>query len=421
MQNLYNLFTGSTQLPLEHSLKFTDMRNLSIVLVVGLISLFVHAQTVASTPVAVLGFKPSSVSEKGLFQEFRRELLFATDLTNQEQSIPNGDFTISVGTTAAGPKIENGAAKSVPPGISADDQVWGIFESSWFEPQAHIRRMTMAAHIADRIDLELAAAAASSADALTLADAMQAYLLETAQASQGSREVADVVNSAIVETAGTTVRVRLVISAAAMRLIRNNETSKALLHWKTGEETREQWQRVGDIIQALNIKTGSAVADIGAGDGFMTVRLARAVRAQGKVYAEDIDSKSLEIVQRRTRAGGQGWVRTIVGDAHDPRLPVNSVNAVLVVNAYHEFTDYPSMLQHIVAALKPRGRLVLVEPFSEQARNQPRQQQTSRHLIAPELLVQEVQQVGLKIVTRDDKFIDVAQGAKQSLVVAEKP
>lgn len=123
---------------------------------------------------------------------------------------------------------------------------------------------------------------------------------------------------------------------------------------------RDAWQMPDAIMDALGIADGAAVADIGAGGGWFTVRLARRVGPNGVVYAQDLQVPMLEAIQRRVDREGLKNVRTVKGEIGDPRLTPNSVDVVLIVDAYHEFTNPVELLRHLAAALKPGGRIGVV-------------------------------------------------------------
>jgi ubiquinone/menaquinone biosynthesis C-methylase UbiE len=125
---------------------------------------------------------------------------------------------------------------------------------------------------------------------------------------------------------------------------------------------RDAYQMPDAIMDALSIADGSHVADIGAGGGWFTVRLARRVGPNGVVYAQDVQPQMVEAIRRRVDREGLQNVRTVRGDAVDPRLEPGSVEAILIVDAYHEFRENGrTLLKHLGAALKPGGRLGVVE------------------------------------------------------------
>jgi len=101
---------------------------------------------------------------------------------------------------------------------------------------------------------------------------------------------------------------------------------------------RDTWQRPVKAMDALGIHAGSAVADVGAGGGYFTVRLAARVGVKGKVYAEDLDDTTLLQIRQSAEKETLAPVLNNQGSQEDPRLPERSVDAALVVDAFHEFT-----------------------------------------------------------------------------------
>jgi SAM-dependent methyltransferase len=124
---------------------------------------------------------------------------------------------------------------------------------------------------------------------------------------------------------------------------------------------RDQEERTGLLVPTLRLKSGAAVADVGAGTGYYTRRLARAVGTNGLVYAVDIQPEMLDILTNKLAGEGIFNVRPVLGTTTDPRLPRAAVDLILMVDVYHEL-DHPfEMVEAMCHALKPGGRLVLVE------------------------------------------------------------
>lgn len=123
---------------------------------------------------------------------------------------------------------------------------------------------------------------------------------------------------------------------------------------------REAYQRPDQIMDALQIAEGSVVADLGAGGGWFTVRLARRVGPNGRVYAEDIQPEMIEAIKRRMSREQLGWVHTVLGTSVDARLPPGSLDAALMVDAYHEFEQPVTLLRNVGRALKPTGTIGIV-------------------------------------------------------------
>jgi predicted methyltransferase len=124
---------------------------------------------------------------------------------------------------------------------------------------------------------------------------------------------------------------------------------------------RDAWQQPGRIMDALGIADGAVVADIGAGGGWFTVRLAHRVGPNGVVLAEDVQRQMIESIERRVLREGLRNVRTVLGRDDDPRLPKDALDAVLIVDAYHEVQNRIALLRNIREALKPSGRLGIVD------------------------------------------------------------
>lgn len=124
---------------------------------------------------------------------------------------------------------------------------------------------------------------------------------------------------------------------------------------------REQEEAPTRAIELLNIPRGATVADIGAGSGYMTERLSERVGPMGRVYANDIQPGMLELLGARIQKKRLTNVIPVLGEPADPRLPDGVLDLVLMVDVYHELSDPQTMLAHIRRALKPNGRLVLIE------------------------------------------------------------
>ena len=123
---------------------------------------------------------------------------------------------------------------------------------------------------------------------------------------------------------------------------------------------RALWQKPEQIMDALHVAEGSTVADIGAGAGWFTIRLAQRVGPNGVVYAQDVQRPMIEAIKRRVSREGLQNVRTALGEGSNPNLPVRLFDAVLVVDAYQEVEDRVAFLRNLAHALKPTGRIGIV-------------------------------------------------------------
>lgn len=133
---------------------------------------------------------------------------------------------------------------------------------------------------------------------------------------------------------------------------------------------RESRQREEDcrmLLEALEVRAGQTVCDLGAGNGFYTLDLARRVGPEGLVYAVDIQPEMLRLLARRAAVEGITNLRLILGTAIDPRLPRGEIDLVLCVDVYHEFSHPEAMLARIRESLSRDGRLVLAEFRGEDA------------------------------------------------------
>ena len=125
---------------------------------------------------------------------------------------------------------------------------------------------------------------------------------------------------------------------------------------------REAWQKPDQVMDALHIADGTIVADLGAGGGWFTVRLARRVGPNGRVYAVDVQQLMLEAIRRRVQRDGYTNVIPVLGAYTDPRLPADArTDAVLIVDAFHEMEDPVLLLRNVARTLKPQGRIGIID------------------------------------------------------------
>lgn len=127
------------------------------------------------------------------------------------------------------------------------------------------------------------------------------------------------------------------------------------------EKKRDAADEAGQLVRLLGLKRGMTVADLGAGSGYHTVRLARALGPESRILAQDVMPKYLEQLVKRVDGEGLTNVTVGLGEAHDPRLPPGSVDVALLAHVYHEIAQPFAFLHNLVPALKPSGRLAIVD------------------------------------------------------------
>ncbi len=158
------------------------------------------------------------------------------------------------------------------------------------------------------------------------------------------------------------------------------------------DSKRAQNLQIDRVMDLLGIETGSNVADVGAGGGWFSVRAARRVGLSGTVYAEDINPPYIDAIKVRASRENLPNIRAILGKPDDPRLPAKSVDAVLFLKAYHEFAHPLELLEHVRAALRPGGRLGIID----------RNGSGGDHGVEAKKVVQELQRAGFSLVARYD-------------------
>lgn len=155
-------------------------------------------------------------------------------------------------------------------------------------------------------------------------------------------------------------------------------------------------------MDALGITAGSSAADVGCGDGYFVMHLARRVGATGAVYAEDVEDESLSAVRGKVEKEKLANVHVIHGTPVDPQLPENSLDAILVVNAYHEFLEYDAMMKALLRSLKPGGRLGIIDAVGDEKRTRAEHQQ--HHTITEKIVMDDAARNGFHFRSRQQGF-----------------
>jgi len=196
------------------------------------------------------------------------------------------------------------------------------------------------------------------------------------------------------------------------------------------ERERDRWQQAGQVVESLNLKDGSIVADIGSGAGYFTLKLGPIVGDKGRVIAEDILREPLAFLWIRALLRHQRNIRVIHGEPDNPHLPEGSLDAVLVANTYHEFTHPRAILNRALHALHPGGRLVIVDRGPLPREEQSREAEAEHHERDPSEVEIELRETGFALITRNDRLIGRAAPERLGdrpdnhiwwLIVARKP
>ena len=124
---------------------------------------------------------------------------------------------------------------------------------------------------------------------------------------------------------------------------------------------RDAWQKPDELVAALGLRAGQTACDVGAGPGYFTLRLARAVGPEGRVFAVDVEPKILDALRERLAAAKLRNVTPVLALADDALLPPGACDVILIVDTYHHFPERTAYLRRLSAALRPGGRLVNVD------------------------------------------------------------
>ena len=166
------------------------------------------------------------------------------------------------------------------------------------------------------------------------------------------------------------------------------------------DPARDAWQRPDDVIAALALTPAMTVADVGAGTGYFTVRLARAVPT-GQVIATDIEPDMVRYLGERAHREQLANVRAVLATGTDPNLDDNSVDRILVVDVWHHVADRAAYAKGLARALRPGGRVAIVDFTQEATHGPPR-----AHRLRPEVIVADLEAAGLAAAVSATKLPD---------------
>jgi ubiquinone/menaquinone biosynthesis C-methylase UbiE len=159
---------------------------------------------------------------------------------------------------------------------------------------------------------------------------------------------------------------------------------------------RDAWQRPDEVMDKLRIAEGSIVADLGAGAGWFTMRLAARVGPNGVVYAEDVQPPMIEAIKRRVARAQLKNVKTVLGKSLDPSLPA-PVDAALIVDAYNEMEQPRVVLRNLASYLKPNGLIGIVESKKDGWGPGPPMEER----VEPDRMISDADAAGLRLVSKE--------------------
>ncbi len=162
---------------------------------------------------------------------------------------------------------------------------------------------------------------------------------------------------------------------------------------------RDEEQRPDEVVRRMGLRDGDVVADVGAGTGYFTRRLAKAVAPSGRVYAVDIQPEMIRLLKGNVEKAGLTTVVPILGAADDPKLPRDSLDWILLVDVYHEFQQPKAMLARMREALRSRGRVALVEYRLE---GTSAAHINIEHRMSKEQVLAEWQPAGFRLAAREE-------------------
>ena len=183
--------------------------------------------------------------------------------------------------------------------------------------------------------------------------------------------------------------------------------------------SRDAWNRPDEVMNALGVGSGSAVADVGCGRGYFTFKFAARVGREGKVFGVDLREDELADIRERAKREGLSQIETVRGSDDDPHLPAATLNAVLVMNSYHEFDDHSAILAAIYRALKPGGLLALIDGVAEAGH--PRDYYNGTHRLPEHFEREEAQQAGFRFLREPRGFKNPEDNKEFYFLLFEKP
>ncbi len=169
-------------------------------------------------------------------------------------------------------------------------------------------------------------------------------------------------------------------------------------------EDRDGWMHVVKLFELVGIAMGDKVADVGCHEGYLSFHLSEQVGERGKVYAVDVMPSRLDKLKAHIEERQVINIEPILGGYEDPKLPANTLDAILVVDTYHEMEAYATILEHLKKALKNNGRLLILEKLKAHMKGKTREEQSDAHTLSLKYVKKELKEAGFNIVEEISDF-----------------
>jgi ubiquinone/menaquinone biosynthesis C-methylase UbiE len=162
-------------------------------------------------------------------------------------------------------------------------------------------------------------------------------------------------------------------------------------------DERDKWMDIDKMFNLVDLRLGSIVADIGCHEGYLTIHMAKKIGEEGKVFAVDVIEHRLQKLKKNAEKRNLTNITTVLGDYDNPKLPNNTLDAVFILDTYHDMKNYMTILEHVKKALKPGGHIVISEELTESAKGKSRSAQTNSHVLSPKYVRKEFEEAGFVV------------------------
>lgn len=180
---------------------------------------------------------------------------------------------------------------------------------------------------------------------------------------------------------------------------------------------RDTWMNVDELFKLAQIADGQNVADVGCHEGYLTLHLSKKVSNSGRVYAVDVEEYRLDDLKEHLQDRNVNNVEVILGDYDNPKLPIGLLDAVIVMDTYHEIDEYMQVLAHIRNSLKPNGRLLMLEKLKKHKKGKSREEQTNAHTLSSKYVQEELKEAGFSIIKKVIDFGDWQENEEKQMWV----